>query len=203
VRNADALVTQLFRQILQRDARADAHLARIVARRKIDAVEIAHIDQQRVPAAGRHAAILVPTTGMLHQVNLEFLARTKEVTSTNDATMRFQAAGTPLVVLAGREYGTGSSRDWAAKGTMLLGLKIVIAESFERIHRSNMVGMGVLPCKYLEGQTAASLGSTGKETFDFTGIGDGTGKRLNVVAMSEDGSKKEFEARVLLETPKE
>jgi aconitate hydratase len=86
---------------------------------------------------------------------------------------------------------------------MLLGVKIVIAESFERIHRSNLCGMGIVPCKYLDGQNAASLGLTGRETFDFTGIGDGTGKRLAVVATAEDGSKKEFEVRVLLETPKE
>jgi aconitate hydratase len=128
---------------------------------------------------------------------------TGEVTSIYDAAMQFQASGTPLIVLAGKEYGTGSSRDWAAKGTMLLGVKIVIAESFERIHRSNLCGMGIVPCKYLDGQNAASLRLTGRETFDFTGIGDGTGKRLAVVATSEDGSKKEFEVRVLLETPKE
>ena len=128
---------------------------------------------------------------------------TNEVTSIYDAAMQFQAAGTPLIVLAGKEYGTGSSRDWAAKGTMLLGVKIVIAESFERIHRSNLCGMGIVPCKYLEGQNAASLGLTGRETFDFTGIGDGTGKHLSVVATDEDGSKKAFQVRVLLETPKE
>ncbi len=128
---------------------------------------------------------------------------TNEVTSIYDAAMQFQAAGTPLIVLAGKEYGTGSSRDWAAKGTMLLGVKIVIAESFERIHRSNLCGMGIVPCKYLEGQNAASLGLTGRETFDFTGIGDGTGKHLSVIATDEDGSKKAFQVRVLLETPKE
>ena len=128
---------------------------------------------------------------------------TNEVTSIYDAAMQFQATGTPLIVLAGKEYGTGSSRDWAAKGTMLLGVKIVIAESFERIHRSNLCGMGIVPCKYVDGQNAASLGLTGRETFDFTGIGDGTGKRLAVVATAEDGSVKNFEVRVLLETPKE
>jgi len=126
-----------------------------------------------------------------------------EVTSIYDASMQFQAAGTPLIVLAGKEYGTGSSRDWAAKGTMLLGVKIVIAESFERIHRSNLCGMGVLPCKYVDGHNAVSLGLTGRETFDFEGIGDGTGKRLTVTATAEDGSVKQFEVRVLLETPKE
>ena len=128
---------------------------------------------------------------------------TGEVTSIYDASMQFQAAGTPLIVLAGKEYGTGSSRDWAAKGTMLLGVKIVIAESFERIHRSNLCGMGIVPCKYMDGQNAASLGLTGRETFDFTGIGDGTGKFLFVRATAEDGSVKEFQVRVLLETPKE
>ncbi len=128
---------------------------------------------------------------------------TGEVTSIYDASMQFQAAGTPLIVIAGKEYGTGSSRDWAAKGTMLLGVKIVIAESFERIHRSNLCGMGVLPCKFLDGENAASLGLTGRETFSFEGIGDGTGKRLKVTAVAEDGSVKNFEVRVLLETPKE
>jgi aconitate hydratase len=128
---------------------------------------------------------------------------TGEVTSIYEASMRFQAAGTPLVVIAGKEYGTGSSRDWAAKGTMLLGVKIVIAESFERIHRSNLCGMGVLPCKFVDGQNAQSLGLSGRETFDFEGIGDGTGKRLKVTATAEDGSVKHFEVRVLLETPKE
>ncbi|MCB1610892.1 MAG: aconitate hydratase, partial [Xanthomonadales bacterium] len=126
-----------------------------------------------------------------------------EVTSIYDASMKFQAAGTPLIVIAGKEYGTGSSRDWAAKGTMLLGVKIVIAESFERIHRSNLCGMGVLPCKFEAGQNAASLGLTGRETFDFEGIGDGTGKTLKVTATAEDGSVKQFNVRVLLETPKE
>ncbi len=128
---------------------------------------------------------------------------TGEVTSIYDASMQFQAAGTPLIVIAGKEYGTGSSRDWAAKGTMLLGVKIVIAESFERIHRSNLCGMGVLPCKFLDGENAGSLGLTGRETFSFSGIGDGTGKRLLVTAVAEDGSTKQFEVRVLLDTPKE
>jgi len=128
---------------------------------------------------------------------------TGEVTSIYDASMRYQSAGTSLVVLAGKEYGTGSSRDWAAKGTMLLGVKAVIAESFERIHRSNLVGMGVLPCRFMEGESAASLGLTGRETFDFDGLGDGTGKTLTVTATAEDGSVKTFQVRALLETPKE
>ena len=120
-----------------------------------------------------------------------------------DASMKYQAAGVPLVILAGKEYGTGSSRDWAAKGTLLLGVKIVIAESFERIHRANLVGMGVLPCRFLEGQNATTLGLTGKELYDFTGLQDGAGKFLDVTATAEDGSIKNFQVKVLLETPKE
>ena len=92
-----------------------------------------------------------------------------EVTTVYEASEHYLAAGTPLVVLAGKEYGSGSSRDWAAKGTALLGVKAVIAESYERIHRSNLIGMGVLPLQYPEGQNAESLGLTGEETFSFTG----------------------------------
>ena len=120
-----------------------------------------------------------------------------------DAAMKYKAEKTPLVVLAGKEYGTGSSRDWAAKGTLLLGVKAVIAESFERIHRSNLVGMGVLPCQFKDGQNAQSLGLTGKETFDITGIAGGESKEAKVVATAPDGSKKEFSVHVLLLTPKE
>jgi len=120
-----------------------------------------------------------------------------------DAAMKYKADKTPLVVLAGKEYGTGSSRDWAAKGTLLLGVKAVIAESFERIHRSNLVGMGVLPLQFEDGQNAQSLGLTGKETFDITGLKGGESKTAKVVATSEDGKKKEFTVKVLLLTPKE
>jgi len=126
-----------------------------------------------------------------------------EVMAIFDAAMRYEATGTPLVILAGKEYGTGSSRDWAAKGTILLGVRIVIAESFERIHRSNLCGMGVLPCRYMEGENAATLGLTGREIFDFDGVDGGNGKRLKVTATREDGSVTQFEVRVLLETPKE
>jgi aconitate hydratase len=87
-----------------------------------------------------------------------------------EASMQYQASNTPLVVIAGQEYGTGSSRDWAAKGTSLLGVKAVIAQSFERIHRSNLIGMGVLPCQFLEGTNAASLGLTGEELFTLKGL---------------------------------
>src|SRR5690606_16062434 len=95
---------------------------------------------------------------------------TDEVMSIYDASMKYQDGGTPLVVIAGKEYGTGSSRDWAAKGTFLLGVKAVIAESFERIHRSNLVGMGVLPLQFPAGTSWSTLGITGREVFDFNGL---------------------------------
>jgi aconitate hydratase len=117
--------------------------------------------------------------------------------------MRYKEAGVPLVVMAGKEYGTGSSRDWAAKGTMLLGVKAVIAESFERIHRSNLVGMGVLPLQFMAGQNAASLGLKGDESIAITGLRDGAGRIADVVATRPDGTKTEFKAQVLLLTPKE
>ena len=111
-----------------------------------------------------------------------------------DAAMRYIEEGTPLVILAGKEYGSGSSRDWAAKGTMLLGVKVVVAESYERIHRSNLVGMGVLPCEFLPGQGVASLGLTGRESYSITGIDTVTPhKRLSVVARRDDGSEVAFE----------
>ncbi|WP_279586773.1 aconitate hydratase [Aeromicrobium yanjiei] len=130
-----------------------------------------------------------------------------EVTSVFEASEAYQEAGVPLVVLSGKEYGSGSSRDWAAKGTALLGVKVVIAESYERIHRSNLIGMGVLPLQYPEGQSAESLGLTGEETFDFTGITElnegRTPKTIHVTARSEDGSTIEFDAVVRIDTPGE
>ncbi|WP_250634571.1 aconitate hydratase AcnA [Pinirhizobacter soli] len=120
-----------------------------------------------------------------------------------DAAMKYKAASTPLVVLGGKEYGTGSSRDWAAKGTLLLGVKAVITESFERIHRSNLVGMGVLPCQFMDGENAQTLGLTGDETFDITGLDGGKSTRATVTATSKDGKKKQFTVKVLLLTPKE
>ncbi|HVI59361.1 MAG TPA: aconitate hydratase AcnA [Luteimonas sp.] len=120
-----------------------------------------------------------------------------------DAAMKYRADGTPLVVLAGKEYGTGSSRDWAAKGTNLLGVRAVIAESFERIHRSNLVGMGVLPLQFHSGENAQTLGFDGSETFDVTGLRDGASKTATVTATKADGSSKSFEATVMLLTPKE
>nr|MDA3914299.1 aconitate hydratase [Oleiagrimonas sp.] len=119
-----------------------------------------------------------------------------------DAAMKYKADNTPLIVLAGKEYGTGSSRDWAAKGTLLLGVKAVIAESFERIHRSNLVGMGVLPLQFKDGQTIDSLGLTGLETFEITGLDDANATEATVVAKGDQGEKT-FTVRVMLLTPKE
>jgi aconitate hydratase len=120
-----------------------------------------------------------------------------------DASERYQKAGTPLVVLAGKEYGSGSSRDWAAKGTLMLGARAVLAESFERIHRSNLVGMGVLPLVYESGQSAESLGLTGREVFDISGLEAGLKPRQKVTvrAKREDGSVLEFSAIARLDTP--
>jgi aconitate hydratase len=128
---------------------------------------------------------------------------TGEQMSIYDAAMKYKADGTPLVVLAGKEYGTGSSRDWAAKGTMLLGVKAVIAESFERIHRSNLIGMGVLPLQFKEGENAQSLGLTGRESFEIIGLNGGAAKVVTVVATPATGAPIRFEARVRIDTPKE
>jgi aconitate hydratase len=121
-----------------------------------------------------------------------------------DAAVRYEQEKVPLLVLAGKEYGAGSSRDWAAKGPLLLGVRAVIAESYERIHRSNLVGMGVLPLQYLEGQTAESLGLTGRETFTIEGIaGLSPRSKLRVRAQAEGGQEKSFEALVRVDTPEE
>ncbi|HUL80555.1 MAG TPA: aconitate hydratase, partial [Gammaproteobacteria bacterium] len=120
-----------------------------------------------------------------------------------DASMKYQAAGTPLIVLAGKEYGSGSSRDWAAKGTALLGIRAVIAESYERIHRSNLIGMGVVPLQFKAGETADSLGLKGDETFDIIGLGLKRAKEVKVTATGADGKKKTFSAVVRIDTPKE
>jgi aconitate hydratase len=119
-----------------------------------------------------------------------------------DAAMQYKQAGVPLVVLAGKEYGTGSSRDWAAKGTILLGVKTVIAESFERIHRSNLVGMGVLPLTFASGDSAGSLGLDGSEIFEIDGLKDGA-KEVTVKARKTDGKDLHFKAKVRIDTPKE
>jgi aconitate hydratase len=126
-----------------------------------------------------------------------------EKLSIYDASTKYKADGVPLVVFAGKEYGTGSSRDWAAKGTILLGVKAVIAESFERIHRSNLVGMGVLPLQFMDGENARVLGRDGSETIAITGLEDGASKTASVVATRPDGTARTFQVKVLLLTPKE
>jgi aconitate hydratase len=123
-----------------------------------------------------------------------------DVTDIHDAARRYAADGVPLVVLAGKEYGSGSSRDWAAKGPALLGVRAVIAESYERIHRSNLIGMGILPLQFAEGQSVASLGLTGEETFTITGL-EGADTIPREVAVRADDV--EFRALVRIDTPRE
>jgi aconitate hydratase len=120
-----------------------------------------------------------------------------------DASAEYQTAGVPLVILAGKEYGTGSSRDWAAKGTWMLGVRAVIAESFERIHRSNLIGMGILPLQFADGASVESLGLTGEEVFDIAGIsGELTPRqRFEVKATAPDGSVKTFGVISRIDTP--
>jgi aconitate hydratase len=127
---------------------------------------------------------------------------TDEVMSIYDASMKYQKNRTNLIVIAGKEYGTGSSRDWAAKGTFLLGVKAVIAESFERIHRSNLVGMGVLPLQFPTGQGWRTLGITGRETFEISGMSNDVtpGQTVTVTAKREDGTSFEFQAIVRLDS---
>jgi len=117
--------------------------------------------------------------------------------------MQYADEGVQLVVLAGKEYGSGSSRDWAAKGTKLLGVRAVIAESFERIHRSNLIGMGVLPLQFATGESIESLGLSGAESFDFGDLEEGRAKAVTVTARSDDGASTEFVATVRLDTPNE
>jgi len=126
-----------------------------------------------------------------------------EPMSIYDAAMRYRDERVPLVVIAGKEYGSGSSRDWAAKGPRLLGVRAVIAESYERIHRSNLVGMGVLPLQFRDGENAASLGLNGTETYNIEGLGDGAGKEVTVTAMTDAGAKTRFTAKVRIDTPQE
>jgi aconitate hydratase len=132
-----------------------------------------------------------------------------EQMSIYDASVKYAERGVPLVILAGKEYGAGSSRDWAAKGPKLLGVRAVIAESFERIHRSNLVGMGILPLQFTEGQNAESFGLTGEEIYDFPGLTAllahrmENGHTLTVKAAAADGTMKEFDAKVRIDTPQE
>ena len=126
-----------------------------------------------------------------------------EQMSIYDASLKYTQEGTPLVVLAGSEYGTGSSRDWAAKGTLLLGVKAVIAKSFERIHRSNLIGMGVLPLQFEDGEDAESLGLNGTEVFDITGHTNAGATTVTVTATPADGDPVSFTAKIRIDTPKE
>ena len=128
---------------------------------------------------------------------------TGEQMSIFDAAMRYKADRTPLIILAGKEYGTGSSRDWAAKGTLLLGVRAVIAESFERIHRSNLIGMGVLPLQFIDGRNSQALGLTGRERFEITGFNGVDARSAIVVATPASGTPIRFEVRVRIDTPKE
>ncbi|RUM93828.1 MAG: aconitate hydratase AcnA [Thiothrix sp.] len=126
-----------------------------------------------------------------------------EQMSIYDAAMKYKAAGTPAIIIAGKEYGSGSSRDWAAKGPLLLGVKAVIAETYERIHRSNLVGMGILPLQFKTGESASSLGLSGHERFDISGLGDGSAKQVTVTATTPDGSTTRFTVNVRIDTPQE
>jgi aconitate hydratase len=132
-----------------------------------------------------------------------------EQLSIYDAAMKYAKEGVPLLVLAGKEYGSGSSRDWAAKGTRLLGIRAVIAESYERIHRSNLIGMGVLPLQFVSGETAKTLGLTGEESYDLEGLAAGVAsgfagsREITVRARRSDGSTREFRAAVRIDTPQE
>jgi aconitate hydratase len=126
-----------------------------------------------------------------------------EETTIYEAAMRYAADGVPLVVIGGKEYGSGSSRDWAAKGTRLLGVRAVIAESFERIHRSNLIGMGVVPLQFPDGESAASLGLTGEETIEVGDLADGEAKTVQVTATRDGADPIAFEARVRIDTPNE
>jgi aconitate hydratase len=126
-----------------------------------------------------------------------------------DASVKYAERSVPLIILAGKEYGSGSSRDWAAKGPKLLGVRAVIAESYERIHRSNLVGMGILPLQFEPGKTVESLGLSGEETFDIVGFRErldskfAIGRTVAVVATAPDGKKKTFEAKIRIDTPQE
>jgi aconitate hydratase len=126
-----------------------------------------------------------------------------ELLSIYDAAMRYQAEGVPAIVIAGKEYGSGSSRDWAAKGPRLLGVRAVIAESYERIHRTNLVCMGVLPLQFLDGENAETLGLTGRETFSVEGLDGGNAKEVSVRVSNPEGGERRFRARVRIDTPNE
>jgi aconitate hydratase len=133
----------------------------------------------------------------------ETAASTGEQMSIFDAAMKYQADGVPLVILAGHEYGTGSSRDWAAKGTKLLGVRAVVAASFERIHRSNLVGMGVLPLQFADGTSAQSLGLDGSEIFSITGLSDAIepAQEVTLQIQGKDGQSRSVPVKLRIDTP--
>ena len=193
--------------------KADSPAGRYLAEHGIDRKDFNSYGSRR----GNHEVMIRGTFANIRLRNLlldgveggftrNFLAG-GEQTTIFDASAAYQGAGIPLVVLAGKEYGSGSSRDWAAKGTALLGVRAVIAESYERIHRSNLIGMGVLPLQYPEGQDADSLGLTGTETFSISGVealNDGGVPRTVTVAVTrEDGAESSFEAVLRIDTPGE
>ncbi|MEN8214317.1 MAG: aconitate hydratase, partial [Pseudomonadota bacterium] len=126
-----------------------------------------------------------------------------EQLSIYDGAMRYLDEGVPAIVIAGKEYGSGSSRDWAAKGPKLLGVQAVIAESYERIHRTNLVCMGILPLQFMDGESASTHGLDGTESYDISGLGDGSAKEVTVTATAADGSSKVFTAKVRIDTPNE
>jgi aconitate hydratase len=142
------------------------------------------------------------TPGVEGGVSRHYNGAAGPVESIYDVAMKYQQDQVPLVVLGGKEYGTGSSRDWAAKGTILLGVKAVITESFERIHRATLVGMGVLPLNFQNGQSAATLGLDGTEVFDIDGLSKGAGE-VTINARKADGKAISFKAKVRINTPKE
>jgi len=193
--------------------KADSPAGRYLAEHGIDRKDFNSYGSRR----GNHEVMIRGTFANIRLKNLlldgveggftrNFLAG-GEQTTIYDASVAYQEAGVPLVVLAGAEYGSGSSRDWAAKGTSLLGVRAVIAQSYERIHRSNLIGMGVVPLQFPEGQSAQSLGLDGTETFDISGLtalNEGTTPRtVSVTATKEGGEQVTFDAVVRIDTPGE
>jgi aconitate hydratase len=187
---------------------ADSPAARYLIKNKVQKTDFNSFGSRR----GNHEVMMRGTFGNIRLQNrlvpgsqggITLHHPTGEVMSIFEAAMKYKETNTPLIVIAGKEYGTGSSRDWAAKGTSLLGIKAVIAESYERIHRSNLVGMGVLPLQFLPGENSASLGITGEETFNIVGLDDdpNPGQQIRIIAMDSEGKKKEFESKLRIDTP--
>jgi aconitate hydratase len=188
--------------------KADSPAGKYLAQNGIDRADFNSYGSRR----GNHEVMIRGTFANIRLKNLllngveggftkNFLANGEQATI-YDASMAYQAAGIPLVILAGKEYGSGSSRDWAAKGTALLGVRAVIAESFERIHRSNLIGMGVLPLQFVDGENAKSLGITGDEVFEIAGVEElNTGPAPKLVTVT--AGTKSFKAKLRIDTPGE